>query len=116
MYETYGDVSFIRDQFDSMVGWVDYVATVTHDADLFTGCWTYGDWLALDHPEDYVAPDIETSKRGASDDGLVCSAFYDHSLDLVILAGKALGRDVSEYEARRARTAAALPDAVSRTG
>ena len=116
MYETYGDVSFIRDQFDSMTGWVDYVATVTHDADLFTGCWTYGDWLALDHPEDYVAPDIETSKRGASDDGLVCSAFYAHSLDLVILAGKALGRDVSEYEARRARTTAALPDAVSRTG
>ena len=111
MYETYGDVSFIRDQFDSMTGWVDYVATVTHDADLFTGCWTYGDWLALDHPEDYVAPDIETSKRGASDDGLVCSAFYAHSLDLVILAGKALGRDVSEYEARRGRTAAAFQTA-----
>ena len=38
MYKTYGDVSFILDQFDSMTGWVDYVATVTHDADLFTGC------------------------------------------------------------------------------
>lgn len=108
MYETYGDIAFIRDQFDSMAGWVDYVPTVTHDEDLFTGCWTYGDWLALDHPEGYVAPDLEASKRGASDDGLVCSAFYANSLDLVIRAGKVLGRDVTRYEAQYARTVAAF--------
>ena len=108
LYETYGEVAFIRDQFDSMAAWVDYVPTVTGTRDLWTGCWTYGDWLALDHPEGYVAPTLELSKRGCSDDDLVCSAFYAHSLDLVIRAGHVLGRDVAKYEAQLERTAAAF--------
>ena len=108
MYQTYGEVAFLRDQFDSMAAWVDYVPTVTGTPDLWTGCWTYGDWLALDHPEGYVAPTLELSKRGYSDDDLVCSAFYYHSLDLVIRAGKVLGRDVRRHEEQLARTRAAF--------
>lgn len=108
LYETYGDIRFLRDQFDSMTAWVDYVPTVTKTPDLWTGCWTYGDWLALDHPDGYVAPDLETSKRGYSDDNLVCSAYYANSLDIVIRAGKVLGMDVRKYEAQYRRTAAAF--------
>jgi hypothetical protein len=77
-----------------MAAWADYVPTVTKHKDLWTGCWTYGDWLTLDHPEGYVAPRLELSKRGYSDDGLVCSAFYANSLNLVIQAGRILGRDL----------------------
>ncbi len=104
MYQTYGDLSFLRDQYDSMTAWVDYVPTVSTTPDLWTGCWTYGDWLALDHPEGYVPPDLESSKRGYSNDDLICSAFYANSLDLVIRSGKILGRDTEKYEERYRKT------------
>ena len=99
LYETFGDLSFLSDMYEAMEKWIAYVPTVTTTPDLFTGCWTYGDWLALDHPEGYVPENIEMAKRGYSKDDLVCSAFYANSVNIVIRAGKILGRDVSGYEA-----------------
>ena len=98
LYETYGDLSFLSDMYEAMEKWIAYIPTVSTTPDLFTGCWTYGDWLALDLPEDYVPENIELAKRGYSNDDLVCSAFYANSVDLVIRAGRILGRDVSRYE------------------
>jgi alpha-L-rhamnosidase len=98
LYETYGDVSFISDMYDAMKKWLAYIPTVSATPDLFTGCWTYGDWLALDHPEGYVPETIELSKRGYSDDDLICSAFYANSVNIAIRIGKILGQDVREYE------------------
>ena len=99
LYETFGDLSFLSDMYEAMEKWIAYVPTVTTTPDLFTGCWTYGDWLALDLPEGYVPENIEMAKRGYSKDDLVCSAFYANSVNIVIRAGKILGRDVSGYEA-----------------
>ncbi len=98
LYETYGDVTFISDMYDAMKKWLAYIPTVSTTPDLFTGCWTYGDWLALDWPEGYVHEDIELSKRGRSRDDIVCSAFYANSVNIVIRIGKILGQDVAEYE------------------
>ncbi|MCR5788543.1 MAG: glycoside hydrolase family 78 protein [Lachnospiraceae bacterium] len=98
LYETYGDVSFISDMYDAMKKWLAYIPTVSTSPELFTGCWTYGDWLALDWPEGYVHENIELSKRGRSNDDLICSAFYANSVNIVIRIGKILGRDVSGYE------------------
>ncbi|MCR4939407.1 MAG: glycoside hydrolase family 78 protein [Treponemataceae bacterium] len=98
LYETYGDISFVADMFQAMKKWLAYIPTVSTTPDLFTGCWTYGDWLALDHPEGYVPPTIELSKRGYSKDDLVCSAFYANSVSIVIRVGKLLGQDMSQYE------------------
>lgn len=103
LYQTYGDISFLADMYEAMEKWVAYIPTVSTTKDLWTGCWTYGDWLALDWPEDYHPADIEMSKRGYSNDDLICSAFYANSVDIVIRAGKALGKDVSEYEDLHAR-------------
>ena len=103
LYETYGDVTFVSDMYEAMKKWIAYIPTVSHDPDLFTGCWTYGDWLALDAPEDYVPATIELSKRGYSNDDLVCSAFYANSVNHVIRIGKILGQDVAEYEALHGR-------------
>ena len=99
LYETYGDVSFLSDMYNAMKKWLAYIPTVSTTPDLFTGCWTYGDWLALDWPEGYVPENIELSKRGYSNDDLVCSAFYANSVNIVIRTGKILGQDVSTYEA-----------------
>ena len=98
LYETYGDISFLSEMYDAMKKWLAYIPTVSTTPDLFTGCWTYGDWLALDWPEGYVPANIEVSKRGYSDDDLVCSAFYANSVNIVIKVGKILGQDVNEYE------------------
>ena len=103
LYETYGDLSFLSDMYDAMTKWLAYIPTVSDTPDLFTGCWTYGDWLALDWPEGYVPENIEVSKRGYSNDDIVCSAFYANSVQIVIRAGKILGLDVSEYEALHRR-------------
>lgn len=107
LYQTYGDISFLVDMYEAMEKWIAYIPTVSTTKDLWTGCWTYGDWLALDWPEDYHPADIEMSKRGYSSDDLICSAFYANSVDIVIRAGKLLGKDVSEYEALHARIAGA---------
>ena len=99
LYQTYGEISWLSDMMDAMEKWLAYIPTVSTTENLFTGCWTYGDWLALDAPEDYHPATIELSKRGYSSDDLVCSVFYANSVDIVIRTGRLLGRDVSGYEA-----------------
>ncbi len=115
VYRHYGDVELLRSHFDMMKGWVDYMGSVTDDANLWTGYQKrqghYGDWLGLDAKEgSYV---------GASDVDLIASAFYYYSTGLVVEAGKALGEDVSEYEALRARILVAFrerfPEYVTQT-
>ena len=108
LYETYGDLSFLSDMYEAMEKWLAYIPTVSATKDLWTGCWTYGDWLALDWPEDYVPANIELAKRGASNDDLLCSAFYANSVDIVIRCGKLLGKDIREYEALHARIVSAF--------
>ena len=107
LYETYGDLSFISDMYEAMEKWVAYIPTVSTTENLWTGCWTYGDWLALDAPEDYHPATLELSKRGYSNDDIVCSAFYANSVSIVIRAGRILGRDVSGYEALHERIVSA---------
>ena len=107
LYQTYGDISFLSDMYEAMEKWIRYIPTVSTTEDLWTGCWTYGDWLALDWPEDYHPETIELSKRGYSNDDLICSAFYANSVNIVIRAGKLLHRDVSAWEALYSRIVSA---------
>ena len=103
LYETYGNISFLADMYEAMEKWIGYIPAVSTTPDLWTGCWTYGDWLALDAPEDYVPADMEMAKRGFSNDDLISSAFYANSVGIVVRAGKILGRDVTAYEALHER-------------
>lgn len=95
MYMTYGDREILRDQFASMKDWVAYITRSTKTPDLWTGCWHYGDWLALDAPAG--------SYRGSSREDVIASAFYAHSVELLLETGRILGEDVSEYEALHRR-------------
>ena len=90
VYQTYGDISVLSDQFDCMKKWVDYITHLTKTENLWTGSGHFGDWLGLDAPSG--------SYKGSTREDFIASAFYAHSAELVVKAGKLLGKDVSAYE------------------
>ena len=91
IYQTYGNPQILKDQFASMKKWVDYVTNHTTTPYLWTGGEHFGDWLGLDAPQG--------SYKGSSREDFIASAFYAHSTELVIKAGRVIGEDVKTYEA-----------------
>ena len=100
IYQTYGDKTVLADQFDCMKKWVDFITSATTTKDLWTGHFHFGDWLGLDAPSG--------SYKGSSREDFIATAFYAHSTELVIKAGKLLGKDMAEYEALYGRVVAAF--------
>lgn len=91
LYLAYGDKALLREHFPMMKKWVEYVRRAGEDEYLWLSGEHYGDWLALDgNPDGYW---------GLTPAYFIASAFYAHSVSLLIKAGKALGEDISEYEA-----------------
>ena len=90
LYLAYGNPQILERQFDTMTRWVDYVTGATKDEHLWTGHTHFGDWLGLDAPSG--------SYKGSSREDFIASAFYAWSTALVIKAGKAIGRNIAEYE------------------
>ena len=90
IYLTYGNPEVLANQFDSMKAWVDYIGNATKEEFLWTEGKHFGDWLGLDAPSG--------SYKGSSREEFIASAFYAHSTDLLVRAGKVLDQDVSAYE------------------
>lgn len=90
IYMAYGNKKILINQFDSMKKWVDYMHNFGEEEYLWVGGKQFGDWLGMDNPNDPL--------RGATSKDLISSAFFAYSTALVIKAGIAIGRDVSEYE------------------
>ena len=90
LYLAYGNPEILERQYDSMCKWIGYIGSATTTPYLWTGGLHNGDWLALDSPEG--------SYKGATREDFIATAFYAHSTSLVVKAGKALGKEVSEYE------------------
>ena len=90
LYLIYGNKEILKNQYNSMKLWINYITTITTKEFLWTGVGHFGDWLALDAPYGEC--------KGSSDDDFIASAFYAYSTSLVIKAGKVLGEDVSYYE------------------
>ena len=98
LYLFYGDEDILKQNFDMMKRWVDYITSDTmveylwicsDDDKKFWGK-HYGDWLALDAPYG--------SYIGSTDIDFIASAFYAYSTEILIKAGNVLGKDMSEYE------------------
>ena len=51
----------------------------------------FGDWLGLDAPEG--------SYKGSTDEGLIAGAFFALSTENLVKMGRALGKNMTEYEA-----------------
>ena len=91
MYLTYGQEHFLVDPFDSARKWVDYMHRAGEEEFLWLGGTHFGDWLGLDAPEG--------SYKGSTDEGLIASAYYAYSAELLGRMGRALGKDMGQYEA-----------------
>jgi alpha-L-rhamnosidase len=103
MYERYGDVAILADQFESMAGWVDHIATRTSPSGLWDADRQIGDWLDPAAPPDH--PD-----RARTDPNLIATAYHAHSARIVADAAAVLGDPRAEHRYRElaARTVAAF--------
>ena len=91
MYLTYGQLHFLTDQFDAAKKWVDYVHGAGSEEFLWLDGTHFGDWLGLDAPEG--------SYKGSTDEGLIAGAFFALSTENLVKMGRALGKNMAEYEA-----------------
>ena len=87
VYLAFGNKQILKNQYQSMKKWIDYITSTTTTKYLWTGGTHYGDWLGLDAPSG--------SYKGSSNEDFISSAFYAYSTSLVIQAGTVLGEDVS---------------------
>ena len=90
LYLSYGNLSILSEQFESMRKWIEYIRAHGSSEYLWDDGKHFGDWLDLEAPEGAYA--------GATDKNLIACAFYAYSTSLLIKAGHALGRDMAEYE------------------
>jgi alpha-L-rhamnosidase len=98
LYLMYGDKKDLEVNFDAMKRWVDFMTKDSLDKYLWTcsdedkRLWGkhYGDWLGLDAPSG--------SYIGSTNIDFIASAFYEYSTEILIKAGKVIGKDMSEYE------------------
>jgi alpha-L-rhamnosidase len=87
LYTYYGDKELLRQQFDAMKDWVDYIKKVDDESGakrLWQVGFHFGDWLALDGKD-------PQSPMGGTDSYYIASAYYCYSAQLVAKAAKVLG-------------------------
>ena len=90
MYMTYGNKSFLKNQYKTMLRYLDYIKTHTKKKYLWYGCNQFGDWLGLDAPEG--------SYRGSSNEDFIASVFYLNSVKIVADVAKILKKGYTRLE------------------
>ena len=87
VYVHFGDKTILERQYASMKDWVDWIRRQDQksgDHKLWTVGFHFGDWLALDGP-------IKGGVMGGTDNGLLASAYYRLSTNILSKAAKVLG-------------------------
>lgn len=85
LYQRYGDVNILANQFASMCAWVDHVAEKAGDTFLWDTGFQFGDWLDPSAP-----PDKPFQAR--TDKVIVASAYFAYSAGLVAETAALLGK------------------------
>ena len=93
IYLAYGNKQMLRRYFPMMKKWVEYIHSSGPEEFLWLGGSHYGDWLAMDDTS------TTTEQISFTPNDYIASAYFAYSTSLLIKAGKALGEDMSEYEA-----------------
>ncbi|MBB3113735.1 alpha-L-rhamnosidase [Paenibacillus phyllosphaerae] len=84
LYQSYGDVRLLEEQYDSMKAWVDYIRAQGENEYAWNTGFQFGDWLALDAKEN--------SYVGATPRDLVATAYYAYSTRLLRNSAVVLGK------------------------
>ncbi|WP_433961773.1 family 78 glycoside hydrolase catalytic domain [Deinococcus sonorensis] len=92
LYQRYGDATVLEQQFTSMKAWVEYIHRRTGPSLLWTQDFQFGDWL------DPAAPPTNPA-GGRTQPGVVATAYFARSAELVAHAAAVLGRtdDATQY-------------------
>lgn len=88
IYLAYGNDEILRNQFNSIKAWIDYMHTAGSVEYLWIGGDHYGDWLASEGD----------GYEGSTSHDFIASAYFAYSTSLFIKAGKILGMNMHEYE------------------
>jgi len=91
-YTVYGDEQLLKDQYDSMAKWVQFMTDHSTN-DLWNTGFHFGDWLF------YTPNDDRDGKAAITDKYLIAQCFYAHSVQLMINAASVLNKeeDVARY-------------------
>ncbi|MCP3804124.1 glycoside hydrolase family 78 protein [Allokutzneria sp. A3M-2-11 16] len=85
LYQRYGDVRVLADQFASMRAWVDRQAALAGPDHIWSGGFQFGDWL------DPAAPP-DNPFAAKTDHDIVATAHFAYSASIVAKAAEVLGR------------------------
>lgn len=91
IYEAYGDKDILKEQYDSMKAWIDYIRREGDNEYLWDTGAQLGDWLGMDSKED--------SFYGATEGCYAATAYYAYSTGLFAETARILGKmsDYKEY-------------------
>ena len=105
LYRIYGDKTILAEQFDSMASWVDYITGLDGDDHGWSRHFHYGDWLALDHPDNRPEQCM-----GGTDVGYIAQVYYRKSAAIVAETAALLGKtaEAEKYGALARRLTAYL--------
>ena len=93
LYQRFGDVQVLADQFESMRAWVDLLERVAGEGRLWDTGFQFGDWL------DPAAPPDKPGKA-RTPSFIVATAYFARSAELVAQAAAVLGRTEEEAHYR----------------
>lgn len=90
LYLAYGDKRFLEQQYESMKGWVGYMADQAGDSFLWNEGFHFGDWLF------YQPDDDRDGKAAVTDKYLIAQCFFAHSTDILRRSAAVLGKQEDE--------------------
>ena len=92
MYQNYGDDAILKQNYIAMKSWVDCNTDNTKTDGLWTGCFQFGDWIALDGEN----PALPTGK---TDEDYIASVYYYASTKILSKTAKHLNKveDATKY-------------------
>jgi alpha-L-rhamnosidase len=94
VYQTQGDVRILKDQYPSMVSWIEFMRSRAGSNLIWEGDQHFGDWLAYS-PGDPGFPGTTTSTD------LLATAYFAHSTNLVSRIAGILGKTSDETAYRQ---------------
>lgn len=92
MYQRFGDVTILKENYETMKRWVDYICGQGTEEFIWDTGLQLGDWLALDAEEG--------SFFGATDETFIATSYFAYSAEIVAKTAKVLGkhRDYKDYQ------------------